>query len=183
MSKTDKIRLPKPSEIKQSKRPLTKKEQILVKFIVEHFSLDKIQEHFEYSENINYIPKVEKVMKAMGAKDPSYRSPSTAVQYYFYALQNYHNIKNGDFSQNIEVVQDFELVRHITEEQIVYKDYKVRFVSLPSLLEKTSREIMDDFWSHDTDSDIIDYGDTNDIGDNDPPDVDYLGQAKNNELI
>ena len=183
MGKTDKIRLPKPSEIKQSERPLTKKEQILVKFIVEHFSLDKIQEHFEYSENINYIPKIEKVMKAMGAKDPSYRSPSTAVQYYYYALQNYNNIKNGDFSQNIEVVQDFELVRHITEEQIVYKDYKVRFVSLPSLLEKTSREIMDDFWTHDTDSDIIDYGDSNDLGDNENPEVDYLGQARNNELI
>ena len=182
MSKLDKIRLPKPSEIKQSKRPLTKKEQILVKFIVEHFSLDKIQEHFEYSEDINYIPKVDKVMKAMGAKDPSYRNPSTAVQYYFYALQNYNDIKNGDFSKNMEVVQDFELVRHIEEEQIVYKDYKVRFTSLPSLLEKTSRELLNNFWDNDPESDIIDYGDVNDVGDSDPPDVDYLGQRQDNEL-
>ena len=36
MSKLDRIRLPKASEIKQSRRPLTKKEKILVKFIVDH---------------------------------------------------------------------------------------------------------------------------------------------------
>lgn len=138
---------------------LTKKEEIIVKTLVKKFSKDNLDRFiYDYIED-NHIPSSLKDMIRMIKVDDSFQS-EVSIQYLQYAYQYYENIVNGDFSNDIERVKSYALTKETTESEIVYKDYTVNFYSTPSLLERKSDNIKDNFWNYDFDSDTIDYGDS-----------------------
>lgn len=137
---------------------LTKKEMLIVKYIVAQNSLVTLQKELkEYRISGNEPSCVTVVLRyfSIPKHDDEY-----SIQYLNYCVENYGNINNGDYSKPIERAIKFRIEADAIETQTVYKTYTVHYVTIPSLKDDSSKRINEDFWDYDPDGDIKDYGDT-----------------------
>jgi hypothetical protein len=137
---------------------LTKKEMLIVKYIVAQNSLVTLQKELkEYRISGNEPSCVTVVLRyfSIPKHDDEY-----SIQYLNYCVKNYSNINNGDYSNPIERAIKFRIEADAIETQTVYKTYTVHYVTIPSLKDDSSKRINEDFWDYDPDGDIRDYGDT-----------------------
>lgn len=147
---------------------LTKKEMLIVKYIVAQNSLVKLQKELKGYRAVGHGPECVTVVLryfSIPKRDDKY-----SIQYLNYCVENYSNINNGDYSKPIERAIKFRVEADAIETQTVYKTYTVHYVTIPSLKDDISERITEDFWDYDPESDIRDYGDTdiNRIEYNDP---------------
>ena len=137
---------------------LTKKEMLIVKYIVAQNSLVTLQKELkEYRISGNEPSCVTVVLRyfSIPKHDDEY-----SIQYLNYCVENYSNINNGDYSKPIERAIKFRIDADSIEIQTIYKTYTVRYVTIPSLKDDTSKRITEDFWDYEPDGEIMDYGDT-----------------------
>lgn len=137
---------------------LTKKEMLIVKYIVAQNSLVTLQKELkEYRISGNEPSCVTVVLRyfSIPKHDDEY-----SIQYLNYCVENYSNINNGDYSNPIERAIKFRIEADAIETQTVYRTYTVHYVTIPSLKDDSSKRINEDFWDYDPEGDIRDYGDT-----------------------
>ena len=137
---------------------LTKKEMLIVKYIVAQNSLVKLQKELRNYRVSGVEPdSVTVVFRyfSIPKRDDEY-----SIQYLNYCVENYSNINNGDYSKPIERAVTFRIEADAIETQTVYKTYTVHYVTIPSLKDDSSKRITEDFWDYAPDGDIRDYGDT-----------------------
>jgi hypothetical protein len=137
---------------------LTKKEMLIVKYIVAQNSLVKLQKELRNYRVSGVEPdSVTVVFRyfSIPKRDDEY-----SIQYLNYCVENYSNINNGDYSNSIERAVTFRIDAETIETQTVYKTYTVHYVTIPSLKDDSSKRITEDFWDYGPESDIRDYGDT-----------------------
>jgi hypothetical protein len=75
-------------------------------------------------------------------------------------LDFYDEINNGDFSNEMERMMEYEITIPATEQEIVFVDYSVRVKSLPSLIEILAKDVDENLFEYDPDRSVIDYGDS-----------------------
>ena len=137
---------------------LTKKEMLIVKFIVAQNSLATLEKELKnYRVSGIELDSVIVVFRyfSIDRNDDEY-----SIQYLNYCVKNYGNINNGDYSKPIERAIKFRIDADSIEIQTIYKTYTVRYVTIPSLKDDTSKRITEDFWDYEPDGEIMDYGDT-----------------------
>jgi hypothetical protein len=137
---------------------LTKKEMLIVKYIVAQNSLVTLQKELkEYRISGNEPSCVTVVLRyfSIPKHDDEY-----SIQYLNYCVENYGNINNGDYSKSIERAIKFRVEADAIETQTLYKTYTVHYVTIPSLKDDSSKRIIEDFWDYTPYGDIRDYGDT-----------------------
>ena len=137
---------------------LTKKEMLIVKYIVAQNSLVKLQKELRNYRVSGVEPdSVTVVFRyfSIPKRDDEY-----SIQYLNYCVENYSNINNGDYSKPIERAVTFRIEADAIETQTLYKTYTVHYVTIPSLKDDSSKRITEDFWDYAPDGDIRDYGDT-----------------------
>ena len=131
---------------------------LIVKYIVAQNSLVTLQKELkEYRISGNEPSCVTVVLRyfSIPKHDDEY-----SIQYLNYCVENYSNINNGDYSKPIERAIKFRIDADSIEIQTIYKTYTVRYVTIPSLKDDTSKRITEDFWDYEHDGEIMDYGDT-----------------------
>ena len=131
---------------------------LIVKYIVAQNSLVTLQKELkEYRISGNEPSCVTVVLRyfSIPKHDDEY-----SIQYLNYCVENYSNINNGDYSKPIERAIKFRIDADSIEIQTIYKTYTVRYVTIPSLKDDTSKRITEDFWDYEPDGEIMDYGDT-----------------------
>ena len=131
---------------------------LIVKYIVAQNSLVTLQKELkEYRISGNEPSCVTVVLRYFSI--PKHED-EYSIQYLNYCVENYSNINNGDYSKPIERAIKFRIDADSIEIQTIYKTYTVRYVTIPSLKDDTSKRITEDFWDYEPDGEIMDYGDT-----------------------
>jgi len=142
---------------------LTKKEEIIVKNLVKKYSKEDLDQFIDDYIDDGRIPESLKTMiKMIQGEDINLSGliENISIQYIQYAYEYYQNIEQGDFSNDIERVKSYSLILETTEEEVVYKDYSVDFATTPSLLNRKTENIKDNFFTYNFESDTVDYGDS-----------------------
>lgn len=138
---------------------LTKKEMLIVKFIVAQNSLATLEKELKnYRVSGIELDSVIVVFRyfSIDRNDDEY-----SIQYLNYCVKNYDNIKNEDYSNPIERAIKFRIEADSIERQTIYKTYTVHYITTPSLKDAVFKEITDNrFWDYEPDGEIMDYGDT-----------------------
>lgn len=138
---------------------LTKKEMLIVKFIVAQNSLATLEKELKnYRVSGIELDSVIVVFRyfSIDRNDDEY-----SIQYLNYCVKNYDNIKNEDYSNPIERAIKFRIDADSIERQKIYKTYTVHYITTPSLKDAVFKEITDNrFWDYEPDGEIMDYGDT-----------------------
>jgi hypothetical protein len=138
---------------------LTKKEMLIVKFIVAQNSLATLEKELKnYRVSGIELDSVIVVFRyfSIDRNDDEY-----SIQYLNYCVKNYDNIKNEDYSNPIERAITFRIDADSIETQTIYKTYTVHYITIPSLKDDVCKEITGNrFWDYEPDGEIMDYGDT-----------------------
>ena len=138
---------------------LTKKEMLIVKFIVAQNSLATLEKELKnYRVSGIELDSVIVVFRyfSIDRNDDEY-----SIQYLNYCVKNYDNIKNEDYSNPIERAIKFRIEADSIERQTIYKTYTVHYITTPSFKDAVFKEITDNrFWDYEPDGEIMDYGDT-----------------------
>lgn len=138
---------------------LTKKEMLIVKFIVAQNSLATLEKELKnYRVSGIELDSVIVVFRyfSIDRNDDEY-----SIQYLNYCVKNYDNIKNEDYSNPIERAIKFRIDADSIERQTIYKTYTAHYITTPSLKDAVFKEITDNrFWDYEPDGEIMDYGDT-----------------------
>lgn len=158
----------------------SKKEQVIIKYLVKNFSIEDLQKDLDENSKDGYSKCAEDIIKSLAIKDlKSDIKMMLGLQCLYYAITNYENVKNNNFEAPIERANSYHITRYFEEQVIQYVTYSATFYSIPSLLENTLESVKDNFWDLDTDRDTIDWGD-NDIVEEDykKPEVFVIGPMK-----
>lgn len=165
----------------------TKKEQIVIKYLVRTYSLDELNKDLEENGPYGWSKLAEAVIKGLALKiKGSYRGSKEemiGLQCLYYAITNYEKVKDNNFNSQIERANRYNIRRYFEESQIVYVSYDTSFYSIPSLFQETLERVKDNFWDLDTDRDILDYSDT-DVVEEDykKPDIDLIGPMEDGTI-
>jgi hypothetical protein len=158
----------------------TKKEQVIIKYLVKNFSLEDLQKDLDKNSGNGYSNCADSIIKSLAIKDLRTQiKDMLGLQCLYYAITNYENVKNNNFEAPIERANLYNITRYFEEQVTQYVTYSTTFYSIPSLLENTLESVKDNYWNFDTDKDTIDWGD-NDVIEEDykKPEVDVIGPMK-----
>jgi len=136
---------------------LTKKEMLIVKYIVAQNSLVKLQNELKEYRISGYEP--ESVTVVLRYFSIPKHNDEYSIQYLNYCVKNYSDIKNEDYSNPIERAVKFEIESKTVESQIIYKTYTVHCVTISSLKDNAFQRITENFWDYDPESQDSGYGD------------------------
>lgn len=138
---------------------VTEKEKRILKLLVKKYSRDILETSMdEYISSKGYsgTEVVDNIFIPLGYENFT----SISIQYLKYALDFYDEIKNDDFSNEMERMMEYEITIPATEREIVFVDYSVRVKALPSLIEIIAKDVDENLFEYGPDRSVIDYGDS-----------------------
>lgn len=138
---------------------VTEKEKRILKLLVKKYSRDILEtsmDEYISSNGNSGTEVVDNIFIPLGYENFT----SISIQYLKYALDFYDEIKNDDFSNEMERMMEYEITIPATEREIVFVDYSVRVKELPSLIEIIAKDVDENLFEYDPDRSVIDYGDS-----------------------
>jgi hypothetical protein len=147
---------------------LTEKEKFILSSLVKLRTKEDLNKYLKKYINTNGNEGTELVDKIIESLFGEKKYATFSIQYLKYAVDFYENIKNKDFSNKMERVQSFDLTIPCTERETIFVNYSTTILTLPSLADVITKDVIENLWDYDPDRDIMDYGETEFFGcDND----------------
>ena len=160
---------------------ITPKEKILVSILVKIYSKEQLEEELKDIVEYTYMSKlVRGAAKLIGINE--YEIDKIGLQYLNYAVDNYEKIKNKEYPEDIERVQQVYFYADETEEVIMFSTKRVSINTLPKYIEQVEEHVYNNFYEYDPDTLGVDYGDGNFLSFEPDREATVISDVSNNVL-
>jgi hypothetical protein len=138
---------------------ITPKEKILVSILVKIYSKEQLEEELKDIVEYTYMSKlVRGAAKLIGINE--YEISKIGLQYLNYAVDNYEKIKNKEYPEDIERVQQVYFYADESENVVMYNRKRVTINTLPKYVDQIEDHVFGNFYEYDPDTLDVDYGDS-----------------------
>jgi hypothetical protein len=137
---------------------ITPKEKMLVSILVKIYSKEQLEEELnDILETIDSSKLVRGAAKLIGIN--ANEISRIGLQYLNYAVDNYEKIKNKEYPEDIERVQQVYFYADESENVVMFSRKRVSINTLPKYLEEVEDRVWDNYYEYDPDTLDVDYGD------------------------
>ena len=137
---------------------ITPKEKMLVSVLVKIYSKEQLEEELKDIVEYTYMSKlVRGAAKLIGINE--YEINKIGLQYLNYAVDNYEKIKNKEYPEDIERVQQVYFYADESENVVMFSRKRVSINTLPKYIDQVEDHVYNNFYEYDPDILDVDYGD------------------------
>jgi hypothetical protein len=137
---------------------ITPKEKMLVSILVKIYSKEQLEEELKDIVEYTYMSKlVRGAAKLIGINE--YEINKIGLQYLNYAVDNYEKIKNKEYPEDIERVQQVYFYADESENVVMFSRKRVSINTLPKYIDQVEDHVYNNFYEYDPDILDVDYGD------------------------
>jgi hypothetical protein len=137
---------------------ITPKEKMLVSILVKIYSKEQLEEELKDIVEYTYMSKlVRGAAKLIGINE--YEINKIGLQYLNYAVDNYEKIKNKEYPEDIERVQQVYFYADESENVVMFSRKRVSINTLPKYIDQVEDHVYNNFYEYDPDTLDVDYGD------------------------
>ena len=137
---------------------ITPKEKILVSILVKIYSKEQLEEELnDILETIDSSKLVRGAAKLIGIN--ANEISRIGLQYLNYAVDNYEKIKNKEYPEDIERVQQVYFYADESENVVMFSRKRVSINTLPKYIDQVEDHVYNNFYEYDPDILDVDYGD------------------------
>ena len=137
---------------------ITPKEKMLVSVLVKIYSKEQLEQELN---DVLELPDTSKLVrgaaKLIGIN--SYEVSRIGLQYLNYAVDNYEKIKNKEYPEDIERVQQVYFYADESENVVMFSRKRVSINTLPKYIDQVEDHVYNNFYEYDPDTLDVDYGD------------------------
>lgn len=137
---------------------ITPKEKMLVSILVKLYSKEQLEEELnDILETIDSSKLVRGAAKLIGIN--ANEISRIGLQYLNYAVDNYEKIKNKEYPEDIERVQQVYFYADESENVVMFSRKRVSINTLPKYIDQVEDHVYNNFYEYDPDTLDVDYGD------------------------
>jgi hypothetical protein len=137
---------------------ITPKEKMLVSILVKIYSKEQLEEELnDILETIDSSKLVRGAAKLIGIN--ANEISRIGLQYLNYAVDNYEKIKNKEYPEDIERVQQVYFYADESENVVMFSRKRVSINTLPKYIDQVEDHVYNNFYEYDPDILDVDYGD------------------------
>jgi hypothetical protein len=137
---------------------ITPKEKMLVSVLVKIYSKEQLEEELnDILETIDSSKLVRGAAKLIGIN--ANEISRIGLQYLNYAVDNYEKIKNKEYPEDIERVQQVYFYADESENVVMFSRKRVSINTLPKYIDQVEDHVYNNFYEYDPDILDVDYGD------------------------
>jgi len=137
---------------------ITPKEKMLVSVLVKIYSKEQLEEELnDILETIDTSKLVRGAAKLIGIN--ANEISRIGLQYLNYAVDNYEKIKNKEYPEDIERVQQVYFYADESENVVMFSRKRVSINTLPKYIDQVEDHVYNNFYEYDPDTLDVDYGD------------------------
>jgi len=137
---------------------ITPKEKMLVSVLVKIYSKEQLEEELnDILETIDSSKLVRGAAKLIGIN--ANEISRIGLQYLNYAVDNYEKIKNKEYPEDIERVQQVYFYADESENVVMFSRKRVSINTLPKYIDQFEDHVYNNFYEYDPDTLDVDYGD------------------------
>ena len=137
---------------------ITPKEKMLVSVLVKIYSKEQLEEELKDIVEYTYMSKlVRGAAKLIGIN--ANEISRIGLQYLNYAVDNYEKIKNKEYPEDIERVQQVYFYADESENVVMFSRKRVSINTLPKYIDQVEDHVYNNFYEYDPDTLDVDYGD------------------------
>ena len=138
---------------------ITPKEKMLVSVLVKIYSKEQLEEELnDILETIDSSKLVRGAAKLIGIN--ANEISRIGLQYLNYAVDNYEKIKNKEYPEDIERVQQVYFYADESENVVMFSRKRVSINTLPKYIDQVEDHVYNNFYEYDPDTLDVDYGDS-----------------------
>jgi hypothetical protein len=137
---------------------ITPKEKMLVSVLVKIYSKEQLEEELnDILETTDSSKLVRGAAKLIGIN--ANEISRIGLQYLNYAVDNYEKIKNKEYPEDIERVQQVYFYADESENVVMFSRKRVSINTLPKYIDQVEDHVYNNFYEYDPDTLDVDYGD------------------------
>ena len=137
---------------------ITPKEKMLVNILVKLYSKEQLEEELnDIVETVDSSKLVRGAAKLIGIN--ANEISRIGLQYLNYAVDNYEKIKNKEYPEDIERVQQVYFYADESENVVMFSRKRVSINTLPKYIDQVEDHVYNNFYEYDPDTLDVDYGD------------------------
>ena len=137
---------------------ITPKEKMLVSVLVKIYSKEQLEKELnDILETIDSSKLVRGAAKLIGIN--ANEISRIGLQYLNYAVDNYEKIKNKEYPEDIERVQQVYFYADESENVVMFSRKRVSINTLPKYIDQVEDHVYNNFYEYDPDTLDVDYGD------------------------
>jgi len=137
---------------------ITPKEKMLVSVLVKIYSKEQLEEELnDILETIDSSKLVRGAANLIGIN--ANEISRIGLQYLNYAVDNYEKIKNKEYPEDIERVQQVYFYADESENVVMFSRKRVSINTLPKYIDQVEDHVYNNFYEYDPDTLDVDYGD------------------------
>jgi len=137
---------------------ITPKEKMLVSILVKLYSKEQLGEELnDILETVDSSKLVRGAAKLIGIN--ANEISRIGLQYLNYAVDNYEKIKNKEYPEDIERVQQVYFYADESENVVMFSRKRVSINTLPKYIDQVEDHVYNNFYEYDPDTLDVDYGD------------------------
>jgi len=137
---------------------ITPKEKMLVSVLVKIYSKEQLGEELnDILETVDSSKLVRGAAKLIGIN--ANEISRIGLQYLNYAVDNYEKIKNKEYPEDIERVQQVYFYADESENVVMFSRKRVSINTLPKYIDQVEDHVYNNFYEYDPDTLDVDYGD------------------------
>jgi len=137
---------------------ITPKEKMLVNILVKLYSKEQLEEELnDILETVDSSKLVRGAAKLIGIN--ANEISRIGLQYLNYAVDNYEKIKNKEYPEDIERVQQVYFYADESENVVMFSRKRVSINTLPKYIDQVEDHVYNNFYEYDSDTLDVDYGD------------------------
>jgi len=137
---------------------ITPKEKMLVNILVKLYSKEQLEEELnDMLETVDSSKLVRGAAKLIGIN--ANEISRIGLQYLNYAVDNYEKIKNKEYPEDIERVQQVYFYADESENVVMFSRKRVSINTLPKYIDQVEDHVYNNFYEYDPDTLDVDYGD------------------------
>jgi hypothetical protein len=137
---------------------ITPKEKMLVSILVKLYSKEQLEEELnDILETVDSSKLVRGAAKLIGIN--ANEISRIGLQYLNYAVDNYEKIKNKEYPEDIERVQQVYFYADESENVVMFSRKRVSINTLPKYIDQVEDHVYNNFYEYDPDTLDVDYGD------------------------
>lgn len=137
---------------------ITPKEKMLVSVLVKIYSKEQLEDELnDILETIDSSKLVRGAAKLIGIN--ANEISRIGLQYLNYAVDNYEKIKNKEYPEDIERVQQVYFYADESENVVMFSRKRVSINTLPKYIDQVEDHVYNNFYEYDPDTLDVDYGD------------------------
>ena len=136
---------------------LTNMEKKIVFMLTKIFSKSKLEKEFLEWEEGGMVDEIIDSVRSCYKLLSINPSSGIDIQYLNYVLKHYESVKNKNFNNPIERVENYDYLVPGIEIETVSVDYRISFNTLPSMVSEKLYDVKEHFWEYDPEREVNDY--------------------------